>query len=116
MSFRFSVNNCISLINIAQTQYNNCVAAGAEYHEIAREVKTLYNVLELLHNESSKASSPLLRGDQAFITQIAPAVNGCKHILEDLQILLAKYEGLSGNGKAVNPTRLSFIRLQSPCC
>jgi hypothetical protein len=105
MSFGFGVSDCITLFNIAQTQYNNCVAAGAEYHEIAREVKTLYNVLEPLHNESSKASSPLLRGDRAFITQIAPAVNGCKQILEDLQILLAKYEGSSGNGKAVNPTR-----------
>ena len=105
MSFGFSVGDCITLINIARTQYNNCVTAGPEYREIAREVKTLYNVLESLHNESSKTPFPLLRGDQTFTTRLAPAVNGCRHILEDFQTLLAKYEGLSGNGKAVNPIR-----------
>lgn len=112
MSFGFSVGDCILLINIARTQYNNCVAAGPEYREIAREVKTLYNVLEILHNESSKNPSPLLRRDQTFTTQLAPAVNDCRHILEDLQTLLAKYEGLSDNGKAVNPTRKLWHKIR----
>jgi hypothetical protein len=103
MSFGFSVRDSILLIDVARTQYNNCIAAGAEYHDLARDVKTLHSVLELLHDESLKASSPLLRGDRAFATQLAPAINGCEHILEDLQTLLAKYEGLSGN-KPVNPT------------
>jgi hypothetical protein len=103
MSFGFSVRDSILLIDVARTQYNNCIAAGAEYHDLARDVKTLHRVLELLHDESLKASSPLLRGDRAFATQLAPAINGCEHILEDLQTLLAKYEGLSGN-KPVNPT------------
>jgi hypothetical protein len=76
MSFGFSVGDCILLIEIARTLYNNCVAAGAEYHELARDVKTLFNVLELLHDESSTASPPHLRGDRAFITQLAPAVKG----------------------------------------
>jgi hypothetical protein len=67
------------------------------------ETSRHFSVLELLHDESLKASSPLLRGDRAFATQLAPAINGCEHILEDLQTLLAKYEGLSGN-KPVNPT------------
>lgn len=103
MSFGFSVRDSILLIDVARTQYNNCIAAGAEYHDLARDVKTLHSVLELLHDESLKTSSPLLRGDRAFATQLAPAINGCGHILEDLQTLLAKYEGLSGN-KPVNPT------------
>lgn len=103
MSFGFSVRDSILLIDVARTQYNNCIAAGAEYHDLARDVKTLHSVLELLHDESLKASSPLLRGDRAFATQLAPAINGCENILEDLQTLLAKYEGLSGN-KPVNPT------------
>lgn len=111
MSFGFSVGDCILLIDIARTQYNNCVAAGTEYQEISRDIKTLSNVLELLHDESSKASSPLQHGDRAFATQLAPAVNGCKHILEDLQTLLASYEGLSGN-KAVNPTRKLWHKIR----
>lgn len=112
MSFGFSVGDCILLIDIARTQYNNCVAAGPEYREIAREVKTLFDVLEFLHNESSKTPSPLLRGDQTFTTQLASAVNGCRHILEDLQTLLAKYEGMSGNGKAANLTRKLWHKIR----
>jgi hypothetical protein len=53
-----------------------------------------------------------LRGDRAFIVQLAPAVNGCKHILEDLQTLLAKYEGLSSGNKAVNPTRKLWHKIR----
>ncbi|KAH8794909.1 hypothetical protein BGZ57DRAFT_734160, partial [Hyaloscypha finlandica] len=57
MSFGFSVSDSILLIDAARTQYNNCVAAGAEYHDLARDVKTLHSVLELLHDESLKASN-----------------------------------------------------------
>jgi hypothetical protein len=111
MSFGFSVSDSILLIDIARTQYNNCVAAGGEYHDLARDVKTLHSVLKLLHDESLKASSPLLGGDRAFATQLAPAINGCEHILEDLQTLLAKYEGLSGN-KPVNLTRKLWHKIR----
>jgi hypothetical protein len=84
MSFGFSVGDCILLIDIARTQCNTCVAAGADYHYLVRDVKTLYYVLELRHDESSKDSSPLLREDRVFTAQLNPAVNSCKHILEDL--------------------------------
>jgi hypothetical protein len=111
MSFGFSVSDSILLIDAARTQYNNCVAAGAEYHDLARDVKTLHSVLELLHDESLKASSPLLGGDLAFATHLAPAINGCERILEDLQTLLAKYESLSSN-KPVNPTRKLWDKIR----
>jgi len=50
MSFSVSVGDCILLFQLARTQYKNCVSAGIEYTEIAREVKSLYSILKSLRD------------------------------------------------------------------
>lgn len=106
MSFGFSVGDCVLLLGIAKKQYQNCRAAGAEYIEIAREVKCLCGVLKLLRSEAEKGGDSWLQLQDADATaELAGAIGGCRHILEDLQVLLARYEGLSGDGEPVGLRR-----------
>jgi len=115
MLFSVSVGDCILLLQLARAQYKNCVSAGTEYTEIAREVKSLYSILKSLRDEYSKTDSSLLRSDDKgkAKAELEEAVEGCGHILEDLQTLLAKYEGLQGgDGEAVNPARKLWHRIR----
>ncbi|RDW72197.1 hypothetical protein BP5796_08231 [Coleophoma crateriformis] len=114
MSFGFSVGDCILLLQIARDSYENCRAAGSEYTEIAREVKSLYSVLKILRDEAEKTESPLLRREsESMKTELSLATEGCKHILEDLQTLLARYKGLSGDGEEkVNAGRKLWHRIR----
>ncbi|PMD47017.1 hypothetical protein L207DRAFT_506085 [Hyaloscypha variabilis F] len=112
MSFGYSVGDCILLLQLARTQYKNCVAAGDEYNEIAREVKSLYSILKILKDEAEKPESPLLRNDTKSTQELVSATEGCKYILEDLQTLLAKYEGLLADGEAVSGTRKLWHKIR----
>ncbi|RDW65999.1 hypothetical protein BP6252_09634 [Coleophoma cylindrospora] len=114
MSFGFSVGDCILVLQIARNSYENCRAAGSEYTKIAREVKSLYSILTILRSEVEKTESPLFRREgESTKTEISYAIEGCKHILEDLQTLLAKYKGLSGDGEEnVNAGRKLWHRIR----
>jgi hypothetical protein len=109
MSFGFSAGDFVILLQLARTSYKNCVEAGPEYVEIAREVKSLYAVLKTLRDEAEKSNSVFNR-DPDSASKVLAATDGCKRILEDLQTLLAKYAGLSGDGEAVNATRKLWHR------
>src|ERR1700730_14911366 len=102
MSFGFSAGDFVLLIQLAKATYRNCVEAGTEYNEIAREIRSLYSVLKPLRDEAEKPDSGLFRQDQGSAAEVGKSIDGCKHILEDLQILLAKYEGLSTTVEAVS--------------
>ena len=112
MSFGFSVGDCVLLIQLAKTAYKNCVEAGVEYNEIAREIRSLHSVLRPLRDEAQRFDSPLFRQDQYSAAELLNAIDGCKHILDDLQILLAKYEGLAINGETVSVTKKLWHRIR----
>jgi hypothetical protein len=112
MSFGFSVGDFVAVIQLAKTTYKNCVEAGAEYNEIARQIRSLHSVLKPLRDEAEKPDSGLFRQDQGSAAKLKTAIDGCQHILEDLQILLAKYEGLSTDGEAVSAPKKLWHRFR----
>jgi len=111
-SFGFSVSDFIILIQLAKTTYKNCIEAGSEYTEIAREIRCLYSVLKPLRDEAGKPNSGIFRQDQVSAAELKSAISGCQYILNDLQILLAKYEGLSTTGEAVGAPRKLWHRFR----
>ncbi len=112
MSFGFSAGDFVLLIQLAKATYKGCRAAGTEYNELAREIQSFYGVLKPLRDEAEKPDSGLFRQDQGSATELVAAIDGGTHILEDLQILLAKYEGLSTTGEAVSATKKLWHRFR----
>ncbi len=93
MSFRYSGKRFHPLAPTRPKSYKNCVGAGPEYTEIVREIKSLNGVLKPLRDEVQKSDSSLFSQDQASASEMVAAMDGFKHILEDVQTILAKYEG-----------------------
>lgn len=112
MSFGFSAGDFFLLIQLAKATYKSCVEAGTEYNEIAREIRSLYAVLKPLRDEAAKPDSGLFRQDPSSAAELVKAIDGCTHILEDIQILLAKYEGLSATGEATSVPKKLWHRFR----
>jgi hypothetical protein len=112
MSFGFSAGDFFLLIQLAKATYKICVEAGTEYNEIAREIRSLYAVLKPLRDEAAKPDSGLFRQDPSSAAELVKAIDGCTHILEDIQFLLAKYEGLSATGEAASVPKKLWRRFR----
>lgn len=102
MSFGYAASDFVLVLQLAKKAYKNCVEAGAESMEIAREIRSLYSVLKHLHYDAEKNHSSVLQQEPSSTTELVTAIDGSKHILEDMWILLAPYEGFSGDGEAVS--------------
>jgi hypothetical protein len=112
MSFGFSVGDFVTLIQLTKTTYANCVKAGPEYNEIAIEIRCLHRVLKPLRDEAGKPDSGLFRQDQGAAEELKTAIDGCQHILDDLQILLARYEGLSTTSETASAPKKLWHRFR----
>lgn len=100
MSFGFSVGDFILLTQVAHKTFRNCQEAGDEYVEIANAVRCLHSVLRTLRAEVQRPESKIFKQDPASTAQLLETAEGCKNVLDSLDYILAKYEGLKVNSQA----------------
>ncbi len=89
MSFGFSVGDFVAVGNLCWTVYKRCKDSSGNYKELSNEVGALHNVI--------KETEELLSQQQLSPEQKSKldlSRSGCEGILQDLDKLLAKYEGL----------------------
>ena len=100
MSFGVSVGDFVLLTQIAHKTFRNCQEAGDEYVEIANAVRCLHSVLRTLRAEVQRPESKIFKQDPASTAQLLETAEGCKNVLDSLDYILAKYEGLKVNSQA----------------
>jgi hypothetical protein len=94
MSFGYSVGDFILLVQLANKTFRNCQKAGEEYAEISCEVRCLHSVLKTLRAEAQRDDSKIFKQDPASTAQLVATTEGCKNVLDNIDYILAKYEGL----------------------
>jgi hypothetical protein len=97
--FGLSPGDFILLVQLARRTFRNCQQAGDEYAEIASEVRCLYSVLRTVRTLAERPDSSIVRQDQATTTQLISCADGCKHVLDGLDDMLAKYTTLNSEGQ-----------------
>jgi hypothetical protein len=66
---------------------------------MACEVRCLHSVLRTLRAESQRPESKIFKQDPTSTAQLLATADGCKNVLESLDYILAKYEGLKVDGQ-----------------
>ncbi|KAG4426525.1 hypothetical protein IFR04_000407 [Cadophora malorum] len=99
MSFGFSATDFVLLVRLARRTFRNCQEAGEGYVEIAREVRCLRSVLKSLRNEAQNPESKIFTQAPASTKQLLATADGCKNVLDSLDSVLEKYEGLKPDGE-----------------
>ncbi|KAL5320472.1 hypothetical protein ACEPPN_011277 [Leptodophora sp. 'Broadleaf-Isolate-01'] len=100
MSFGFSASDFVLLVQLAHRTFRNCQKAGEEYAEIACEVRCLYSVLRTLRTEAQNPESKIYKQDPASTKQLLATAEGCRNVLDGLDFVLEKCEGLKPGGRA----------------
>ncbi|CZT45795.1 uncharacterized protein RSE6_06147 [Rhynchosporium secalis] len=98
MSFGSSVGDIILLIQLAHKNYRNCKEAGGEYVEIAREVRSLHSILRTVRDEAEREDSLIFKSGSEERRDLIELADGCKGVLEGIDVLLSKYKGLAPHG------------------
>lgn len=111
MSFGYSTSEFVFLVQLAHRTFRNCQKAGAEYREIAREVRSLHSVLRTLRDESEIPRPESSGHDSASRKALAQVVIGCRGVLAEIGEVLRKYEGL-GSGDEPGLHRRMWQRLR----
>jgi len=94
MSFGFSSGDFVQLAQIAHRIYRNYKAAGGEYRQIARRMRSLPSVFWLVLEEAEWPDSTLFQNDSNAASEISIIADGCKSVLDDIERLLFKYHGI----------------------
>jgi hypothetical protein len=114
MSFGFSVSDFVLLVQLAHKSFRNCKNAGPEYREISREIRSLHSVLRNLRDKAQKQDSNVFEQDSALNGELLQTANGCKDILDTLDGVLGKYNGLQSGGEAgIGPKTWQRLRFGS---
>ena len=94
MSFGYSVSDFITVGTLAWNVYKSCKAAPGSFANISGEVLSLHAVLK--EAEETIFAQPLPPAKQAGLKAVG---DGCQHVLEDLQGLVGRYQGLGVQGR-----------------
>lgn len=100
MSFGFSIGDFALLVKLAHDTFRACREAGAEYNQIASEVRYLHIVLRILRDDEKSSDSKILRQGSSTTAQLGEIVDGCNKILTGLHTMLAKYNALEVDSRA----------------
>ena len=95
MSFGFSASDVVLLVQLAWTTVRNSRKACGEHAELTRETTSLHINLRRLEQEIAKPESPINRPNDNCRQDLAPIVDGCRKVLDVLDRILEKYNGLS---------------------
>ncbi|KAE9381863.1 hypothetical protein N431DRAFT_551882 [Stipitochalara longipes BDJ] len=97
--FGASPGDFVLLVQLARRTLRNCQQAGDEYAEIGLELRCLHSVLRTVRKLAEQPDSAILRQDRATTAQLTRCADGCKHVLDELDDMLAKYATLDGEGQ-----------------
>ena len=99
MAFGWSASDIALLLHLALTTVNNARKACGEYDELTREVSALHVVLRRLQKESNGSKGILNRPGDAFKEELISIASGCRYVLDRLDKILEKYNGLDSKEK-----------------
>jgi hypothetical protein len=94
MSFGYSVGECIAVGTLAWQIYKSCKGAPESFGNIHLEVLSLHVTLK--EAEETVFAHRLSPAQQEHLKTVG---NGCHRVLEDLQMLVRKYESLGTQTK-----------------
>ena len=94
MSFGFGIGDILALGELSWTVYKSCKDAPESFSNIAQEVLSLHVVLKEV--EENISGHKLAPKQEAGLRTVA---EGCQKVLEDLKILVEKYESLGTQSK-----------------
>jgi hypothetical protein len=97
--FGLSPHDFVLLVQLARKTFRNSQQAGDEYAEIASEVRCLHSVLRTIRTLAERPDSNFFRQDRTTTAQLVNCADGCKHVLDDLDHMLAKYPTLNDEGQ-----------------
>ena len=100
MSFGYSIGDFIAVGKLAWSTYQNSVQACGEYHELTREVKALYVVLDRLAQEVDKPDSPIGKSGDNDLGQLQTVAADCGKILQELDKKLSSHNALAEKEKS----------------
>src|SRR5258708_3999138 len=95
MSFGYGVGDIITVSSLAWKVVQNTRQAFGRYDELTREVTSLHIVLKRLQAETTNPESWLHRIQDSEKQDLDSIINGCSHVLQDLNTILEKYSTLS---------------------
>ena len=95
MSFGYSINDVISLTQIAWNVVQNARQACGEHEELTREVSSLHVVLKRLQYEVAKPENPVNKPGDSYWKELEFIASGCHGVLKVLDQILKKYNALS---------------------
>ena len=101
MSFGYGVGDIITVSSLAWKVVQNTRQALGQYDELTREVTSLHIVLRRLQAETPNPESWLYRIQDSERQDLDSIVNGCSHVLQDLDTILEKYSTLSEEKRSV---------------
>ncbi|PMD14822.1 hypothetical protein NA56DRAFT_556836, partial [Hyaloscypha hepaticicola] len=78
MSFGFSIGDFALLVKLAHDTFRACREAGAEYNQIASEVRYLHIVLRILRDDEKSSDSKILRQGSSTTAQLGEIVDGAE--------------------------------------
>ena len=101
MSFGYGVGDIITVSSLAWKVVQNTRQGPAQYDELTREVTSLHFVLKRLQAETTNPESWLHRIQDSQKQDLDSIVNGCSHVLQNLDTILEKYSTLSEEKRSV---------------
>jgi hypothetical protein len=94
MSFGYSVGDFVAITTLAWRVYKSCRQAPGSFGDIASEVASLHTVLKEAEETVFAQTLPPAKQDQLRVVG-----DGCRHVLEDLDNLVKKYQSLGTQSK-----------------
>lgn len=94
MSFGFGIGDFITISTLAWRTYKSCKDSSDNFNSISSEVASLHIVLKEVEES---LSGQTLSGSQE--TQLRTLGNGCNDVLNDLNMLVEKYNSFGTNSQ-----------------
>jgi hypothetical protein len=93
MSFGFSLGDFLQVIGLARKTYSDFHNAPREFHEVSREIGSLYAILEALQDEVKDPTSPLLHHEERQ-RNFKNIITGCGVVLTEMNEVREKHSSL----------------------
>jgi hypothetical protein len=94
MSFGYGVGDLLAIGTLAWKVYKSCKGASESFRDISSEVLSLHVVVKEAEDIVFAQTLPLAKQEQLRVVG-----DGCRHVLEDLDNLVKKYQSLGTQSK-----------------
>ncbi|KAL8696910.1 MAG: hypothetical protein Q9224_002554, partial [Gallowayella concinna] len=94
MSFGYSVVDFVAISTLAWSVYKSCKEAPGSFANVSLELLSLHAVVKEFGDSLARHTLP--PSQQAGLKTIT---EGCRKVLNDLQLVIERYQSLGSNGK-----------------